>query len=375
MRIRYALTLASLTGVLAQACNDQPAEPAGAPPTEVTESAASAKTRAAQPKTYPTVIAQPRDVARPLRITGRVVPLQEATVASQVPGIVLPTDKLLQEGKFYRKGETMVAIDDESLRLSLRASRAEFASAMVRLLPTLRNDHRRHYPAYKAFVDGIDPTRTLPSLPKPATDTLRYLLASNGIDAQYYRIKAQASTLDDYIVRAPFSGKLTRASVEPGSYVAPGAPLATLSRTDVYEVRASVPADAADRLRPGQKIELRNRNLGTSYTGAVNRFGTGIDEATQTVTAFVRVSGKGLRSGLYLEGELAGESLDDVTELPKQALRRDGNVYVVRDGTVQLTPVEVAAIEAENVYVRGLPAGTRVITGGVQGEIVGTAAR
>ena len=341
----------------------------------MTPVAASAKTRSAEPAAYPTVTVSNGDVARPIRITGRVVPLQEGTVASQVPGIVLPTDKLLQEGKYYRAGETMLAIDDEQVRLQLRAARAEFASALVRLLPTLRNDHRAHYPTYKAFVDGIDPARALPPLPTPPTDTLRYLLAANGIDAPYYRIKAQEATLDDYLVRAPFAGKLTRASVEPGSYVTPGAPLATLSRTDVYELKAAVPADAADRLRPGQKISVRSRNLGRAYTATVNRFGTGLDETTQTVTAFLRVSGPDLRTGLYLEGELAGEALTAVTRLPKEALRRDGTVYVIRDGTVQLAPVEVAAIEAEHAYVRGLEDGTRVITGGVQGEVVGTAAQ
>ena len=359
--------------VLAYACSgDGAAEPtpAGAPAAEAT---AGASARATAPKRYPTAVIELADVARPILVTGRVVPLQQATLSSQVPGLVLPTDKLLQEGKYYGRGETVVTIDAEPLRLTLQAARAEFASALVRLLPALRSDHPRAYPTYKAFVDAIDATRPLPPLPAPATDTLRYFLAANGIDGQYYRIGAQEATLDDYVVAAPFAGRLTSASVEPGAVVQPGQVLATLSRTDAYEVRLAVPADAAALVAPGQKLSLRSRNLGRDYAGTVNRLAPAVDAATQTVTAFARVSGEGLRTGLYLEAELAGEPLEAVAVLPKEALGRDGGVHVINEaGVVALAPVEVASVEAEKVYLRGLAPGTRVITVAVPGEAVGT---
>lgn len=342
------------------------------PPSDVPETGASAT--APRAKRYPTEAATVADVTQPLLLTGRVVPLQQATISSQVPGLVLPTDKLLQEGKFYRKGETMAIIDAEPLELSLKAARAEFVSSVVRLLPTLANDHPRAYPTYKAFVDGIDPGRPLPPLPEASTDTLRYYLAANGIAGQYYRIEAQEATLDDYVIRAPFSGKLTSAQLEPGAIVQPGQQLATLSRTDVYEVRAAVPAAAADQLAPGQKVDFYARNLGRRYRGTVNRFATAVDPTTQTQTAFVRVSGPGLASGMYLEAELAGRTLDGVSVLPKQVLTRDGKVYVVADSVVQAKAVEVALVESDKVYLRGLSPGDRVITSDVQGEIVGTRA-
>ena len=137
---------------------------------------------------------------------------------------------------------------------------------------------------------------------------------------------------------------------------------------------AALPAEAAARLKVGQSITLRSRNLDQSYRATLHRFSTGIDETSQSVTAFLRVSGASLQSGLFLEGELQGQSLKAVTALPKEVLNRDGNVYTIADGIVRLQPVEVAAIESDKVYLRGLAPGTRVITGGVQGEIVGTRA-
>ncbi|WP_020568052.1 HlyD family efflux transporter periplasmic adaptor subunit [Neolewinella persica] len=80
------------------------------------------------------------------------------------------------------------------------------------------------------------------------SERVRYFIYGRGIPSAHYRIRAQETTLDDYTVRAPFSGQLVSASVEPGTYVQPGAPLATLSRTDVFEFRAAIPESEANRM-------------------------------------------------------------------------------------------------------------------------------
>ncbi len=329
----------------------------------------------APPKHRPTETVTNSTVNRPIVITGRVVPLQEATVSSQVPGIVLPTRKLLQEGKYYADGEVMVTIDNETLRLGLKADRAKLVTAIVPLLSDLSIDYADEYPAWQAFTNNIKADEPLPELPVIENEQLRYFINSRGIPAQYYGIQARESTLEDYTIRAPFSGQLTMASVEPGSYVNPGQPLARISRTDVYEVKVSLSPDAVAQVESGQQVQLHSRRLGSEYTATVNRFGAAIDVTTQSVTAFLRLSGKGLRAGLYLEGELPGSKLENVAVLPREALNRDRAVYVITDGVVRAKPVEVALIEADKVYLRGLTDGERVIIEASEESIVGTRAK
>ncbi|OAV43685.1 efflux RND transporter periplasmic adaptor subunit [Lewinella sp. 4G2] len=339
-----------------------------APPTSPAPAAAPAKS-------YPTETVTLRTVKRPISLTGRVVPLQEAVVSSQVPGIVLPTDKLLQEGKYYAKGEVMVRIDNETLRLGLKADRAQLATAIVPLLSDLSIDYADEYPAWEGFVNSIKADQSLPAMPGIESQKLRYFISSRGIPGQYYGIQAKEATLDDYTVRAPFSGRLTMAAVDPGSYVNPGQPLAKISRTDVYEVKASLPAAAVPKVATGQRVQLRSRNLSREFTGTINRFGTAIDPQTQSVIAYVRLAGKDLRSGLYLEGELPGDELADVAVLPREALNRDNSVYVITDGKVASKTVEVAAIESDKVYLRGLLDGDRVIVQTAESSIIGTRAK
>ncbi|MEM9260395.1 MAG: efflux RND transporter periplasmic adaptor subunit [Bacteroidota bacterium] len=324
---------------------------------------------------YPTETVSVQDIERPVRITGRVEQLQEATISSQVPCLVLPTDKLLQEGKYYQRGETLVKIDHEQLLYRLQAERSQLVTSLVRLLSDLSIDYPVEHKAWEDFTNSIKADQLLPELPKITNEQLNYFISAAGIPAQYYGIKAQEVTLDDYTISAPFSGQLTMAAVNPGSFVQPGAPLAKISRTDIYEVRAALPAKAISRVKGGQKIRLYARNIDQDYTGIVHRFGPVIDQSTQTVSTFIRVSGKDLREGLYLEAELPGAALEQVAALPKEALTRDNQVYVIDEGIVRAKPVKVSLVEADRVYLNGLANGDRVITAAVNSAIIGSKAK
>ena len=71
--------------------------------------------------------------------------------------------------------------------------------------------------------------------------------------------------------------------------------------------------------------------------------------------------GEGLREGLYLRGEAAGEALDDVVPLDQGLLVGQDEVYVVEDSTLRRESVEVVRRAGDRVFVRGLPAGTTLL--------------
>lgn len=370
LTIAGILAMSLLLTILMSSCGNGDESPASSTST----APASAPNKAKAPA-YPTQTVRLENIERPVRVTGRVVPLQEITISAQVQGKVLPMDKLLQEGKFYRRGEKMVRIDNERLHYELQAQRSKLVTSLVGILSDLSIDYSAAQPTWEQFTRSIQPAKRLPAFPEMTDDQLNFFISARGIPSQYFSIKAREATLDDYTIQAPFSGVLTSANVDPGSIVSPGMPLATLSRTDVYEVRAAVPAATVSRIRPGQKVDLYATNLDAVYTATVNRFGSSIDAATQTVTAFLRVSGKQLRTGLYLEGELPGQELNSVAILPKEALTRDNQVYLINDSVVVAKAVTPVLIESDKVYLHGLAAGDRVITQQAKGPIVGTKAR
>ncbi len=163
---------------------------------ETTEPAAAtdiAGITTAPAKSYPTETVSIVSINRPIQVTGRVIPLQEAGISAQVPGLVLPTNKLLQEGKSYRKGEVMIRIDNEPLLFGLRADRSNLVTALVRILSDLSLDYPAEHPAWEHFTNQVRADKMLPDLPEITNEQLRYFISANGIPCAVLRHPGQRS--------------------------------------------------------------------------------------------------------------------------------------------------------------------------------------
>ncbi len=321
---------------------------------------------------YQTLTAQPEDKARSLNITGRTQPLERLQIESEVQGKALPTSKLLNEGIRYRKGETLVKIEDTQFRLDLQSQKSQFQSNLVRIMSQLKLDYPEAYPDWAEYLKNFDPGKILAPLPEVADGQLRYFLSANNIFSAYYNIKSAEELLPKYEIEAPFTGVITKGNVTPGSVINPGVPLATYSRTDVFELKAAVSSADIDRLKRGQKIELTHSNTGDRWTGIVHRIGGAFDPGTQSVPVFIRVSGRGLRENMFLEAELKAEDYDKVVTLPLNALNRKNQVHHIQDSTVLLKDVEPVHFEKDRVWVKGLTGGEQIIVDDIPQPIVGT---
>lgn len=86
-----------------------------------------------------------------------------------------------------------------------------------------------------------------------------------------------------------------------------------------------------------------------------------VDANTQTVKVFIGVSGKGLKEGMYLSGNIKGQLLSDVVELPRKLLNESNQIYIIQDSVLKLHPVQTVQRTAEQVYVQGIPNNTQIL--------------
>ncbi|MEM1216766.1 MAG: HlyD family secretion protein, partial [Bacteroidota bacterium] len=266
-------------------------------------------------------------------------------------------------------------VDDQQYHLGLRAQRSQFHAALVRIMSQIKLDYPTAHTAWDEYLRSFKAEELLPELPVVNNDQLRFFLSANNVYATYYNIKSAEEMLPKYRIKAPFSGVVTQGNVSAGSVVAPGTPLAQFSRTDVYELKAAISSAQVDLLKAGQKIQLRHGGTDQEWTGTVNRIGQTIDPATQAVPVFIRLSGRGLRAGLFLEATLATNSFDDVVALPNAAINRNNQVHLIQDGTVRLQDIEPIHYADNKVWVKGLKNGQVVITESTIDPIVGTKAK
>ncbi|MDA0941149.1 MAG: HlyD family efflux transporter periplasmic adaptor subunit [Bacteroidetes bacterium] len=333
------------------------------------------KPRASSARMVKAMNATSDTLAPEVRIEGRVQALNRMTVLSEVNGMLPVGGKEFREGVAFAAGEAMLRLDDAELRASLVAQRSQWLQLLAGSLADLQVDFPDRAGVWMDYVKSLRVESRLAELPEPATDRERLYLTSRGIVSGYHNIRANEERLDKFTVRAPFDGIVVGAQVQPGSMVRAGQPLGTLVGTGTFEVKSAVHARHLARLSEGDAVTLLDESEVVVAQGRVARISGNVDPTTQSASVFCEVSetpGQPLRDGRFLSGVVFGDKLEGVMALNEALLEGNGSqVYVIRDGKLDLADVEVVHRDADVVLVRGLEPGTKVLAEPISGAYVG----
>ena len=333
----------------------------------------------AQPKTpapvrIKTVEVEPaRNTTIPttLRVQGELVAYNKIGIFSEVGGVLVESDRPFKQGTYFPKGSVLARIDAEEARLNLLSQRANLMNAITAIMPDLKIDYAADFPQWEQYLMSFDPERSTPKLPTPGSDRTKLFIASRNLQSQYYAIKSAEERLSKYVITAPFGGVITQANINAGAVVRVGQQLGELMSTGTYELAATVPTRDLNYIESGDKVQLSSDDIGGPWSGTVSRIDSQVDPGTQTVTVFIRVSGKGLREGMYLRGDIHADAIDGALTVPRASIIDQRGVYVVRDSTLEIQPVQVVKIDGDDAIVRGIPDGTPLVQGTVGGAYEG----
>jgi RND family efflux transporter MFP subunit len=366
---------------------------------------------------------EPEDV--PVEITGYGVarPLYTVSLSAEVSGRVVHVHPRLEVGEVIAEKEVLFRIDEVNYRSALRRSRAAAAQRREQIrrlkkerdidaerLKTLRRtrdlaeaEFRRlkelfeaddvgtrsgveaAEQAYNRAADQADlMARTLAVYPqriKEAESALAQVVAN---------LELARANLQRCTVRAPFTGRVTRADIERDQYVTPGQPAVGFADDSVLELRVQLDSREArkwlrfdDRERgagsawfsglqqvacPVRWVESRNDHV---WTGLLHRV-VDFEARTRTLTVAVRVTAREAASGnaalplvegMFCSVAIPGKTLKDVFKLPREAVSFENTVYASRDGRLQTVRVEVAHAQGDYAYIAsGLRPGEVVVT-------------
>ncbi|WP_059411454.1 efflux RND transporter periplasmic adaptor subunit [Cupriavidus basilensis] len=158
-------------------------------------------------------------------------------------------------------------------------------------------------------------------------------------------------------VVAPFSGIITRRSVDVGDLIDGNRQLFLLSQTDPLRVYVNVPQSYANLVKPGQEVVVTQVELrGQAFKGEVARTAASIDTTTRTMQVEVNLPN---REGALLPGAYVTVSLplknSQALLAPSNALlfRGEGTRVAVVDaqGKVTLRPVNLGRYYGTTVEV------------------------
>jgi multidrug efflux system membrane fusion protein len=199
--------------LLAAACGSKEGKPAGAPVPVTVATAARATV--------------PYDVAA----NGTVTPLQTATVAPQVDGIV--TDVTFREGQDVAQGQVLFRIEQRPYLAAYRQAQATLARDSA----TAANARRE--------VFRYDSLEKREYVTQEQADQIRATAAAADatVKADQNAVEAARFNLDNTTIRAPIGGRTGSLLVRPGNLVhaASGTPLVVINQIRPILVRFAVP--------------------------------------------------------------------------------------------------------------------------------------
>lgn len=292
----------------------------------------------------------------------------EVDLAAQAGGRIQRL--LVRQGDRVRQGQVLLVLDQTQLR-------AEVASLRAQMQTNRLNYNRYRELARQGAASAMQ------------RDDFRqaYIAAREALVAR----EADLAFKD---LRAPISGTVADLRVKQGDVIAPGVPLTRLIRNDRLWARIDVPAIAAKRVRPGQRVVLLDPIRSEPWAeGQVDSVDPQVTTPSQTVLVKAAIAnpqgtlrnGQRLRTRLLLERrdglavprtavtQLAGQSFVFVVGSFADLQRQPGKAPIAAlaklppDTRFALqTPVQLGELQGNQYPLqRGLKRGDRVVTAGL----------
>jgi RND family efflux transporter MFP subunit len=334
------------------------------------------------------VSADPKTMQFNVRTHGSVVPRTESELVPEVDGRVVEMSQFLVSGGFFAKGDLLLRIDPLDYEVALEQARAGLARAGSDLTNERKNHLRQEDLVTRGAISDSQRDDALNRV-TIAEATLREAKA---------RLSRARRDLARTRVVAPYDGRVRSERVDIGQFVKRGTAIGTIYAVDFAEVRLPIHSDELAYLdlplsQAGQNsathasVTLTARFAGSvhQWQGKVVRTEGELDPATRMVHVVARIPNPyvsdddraPLAVGLFVDAEIHGQLLNDVTVLPRSALRGSDQLLLVDDNDrLRFRTVEVLRLVDDEVYIgKGLRKSERVCISPLQSTTDGMLVR
>jgi membrane fusion protein, multidrug efflux system len=305
-----------------------------------------------------------KNSSTPITVTasGNLEARDRVEIYSEVQGIFESSDGAFKPGTSYSSGSLLLQLNSDEDRANLRAQKSSLYNQIVALLPDLKFDYADVFSKWEKYINEFDIDQSLKALPKPSSDKEKLFIAGRNINSVWYNVKNLEERLTKYAIYAPFDGVLTEANVDKGALIRPGQKLGEFINPNIYELEVAVNSSYADLLKIGNAVTLQNVENTKSWKGTINRLNSLIDPNTQTIQAYIRVNGKGLREGMYLEAILTAKNEDNTYEVPRKLIVDNDKVFTLVGVTLKSQKIEAVHFTDTKAIIRGLTDGTEILS-------------
>jgi RND family efflux transporter MFP subunit len=330
---------------------------------------------------------------------GYVVARTRAAVSAKVAGRLATLS--VSEGSYLREGEVIARLENAEYRAQVSQAEANLSTARAQLIEAeaerdqFQREARRLRDIRAENAELVSAQDVEAAEARAAQSDARARAAAARVESAQAGLRFAQASLENTVVRAPFSGTVLRKEAEVGEVVAPSVgggltrgAVVTMADLTTLEVEVDVNEAYIARITNGQAARIiLDAYPDTSFQGRVRQVVPTADRQRATVQVKVSITDRdprilpemGARVD-FLEperprGEAPAASLPRTFRVPAAAVfQREGQtvVWLVRDGRLEPRPVDAGPVSAGFREIRsGLSGGELLLAGGVETPVPG----
>jgi RND family efflux transporter MFP subunit len=308
-----------------------------------------------------------KDLLISIPLTGTLKAQMEVDISSKTPGRLSAVK--VDMGQEVEKGDTLATLENRDTAMSIKQAQAQLASAQAQKDQANLDVDR----IKKLQESGASTDSELTGI------KTKQALANSSYDAASAMVSLAKESLSSSVLKAPFSGIITKRTANPGQTVSPGTLLFTLHDLSSMILEAGVAERDLGRVQVGQPVTMKVEAYpGKIFEGKIKIIGMSLDPATRKIPLQVEFpnADKKLLSQMYAKAKLQLDTRVGALLIPEAALMdpkssatAEGgeakDVFVVKEGVAFRKRISIGAIvDGSCEVLTGLSEGETVITSG-----------
>ncbi len=280
-----------------------------------------------------------------VNVTGTIVADENVDLNSEVSGKV--ESILFEEGQEVKKGAVLLLINDDELQAELQK---------LQFTQKLNEDNE---------------FRQKKLLEKEAISREEYEIALTTLQTTQAEIGLLQTRLEKHKIRAPFTGRIGLREVSVGSYLNPGALIATVYSINPVKIDFAIPGRYLNDINVGDKLKFTVDAYDDEFEGVIYALEPQIDLQSRSIKLRAKSPNPGQRllPGQFAKIQLILDEIEDAILVPSIAVIPELNqtkIYTYANGEVSSKIVKTGIRTADRVQiVEGLEPGEVVITSGL----------
>lgn len=337
--------------------------------------------------------------------SAKIGPQRSATAVASAQAAVRSARAQLEKAKTGARDEEVkqaeaqvksAKFNMETARKEMERQRSLFESGAVprQRLETAENAYQGALSQYETALENLrmrqswtrpEDIRTAEEQVRQAEEGVRSAQANQRLDVTLDQqvdtaranVRAAEANLDiarknlsDAQIRSPFSGRVSGNPVQPGTFLAPGSPVARLIGQEGIYFEGEVPESKVAALSPGKPVRVTVDAIsGRTWAGTILSISPSGEEVGRIFRVRIRLAGSidEVKPGMFARGTVTLSTVDGATVVPAAAVLRDGDksyVFVVEGDKAKRIDVRTGLTTNGSVQVINLPIGAKVVTDG-----------